>query len=454
MRTSKILWRPHPRIVPPSPHDDDGGDDKYCGGGGGGGVAPSLSGMDDVDSTTVTTTATGTTTTTTTTATTTTTTREDDVDDHRANTEGMTFVELIDVCLVVSQETSLAALSLAVHREIVNRGDGYRGGENRGRDDDVVAVIAGGRGGGRRRRGGGGDDGNGIFLDLISPSSAAASIVYISLLVIIYYNLRSSSSSSSSHARDDRNRRKHVAAIRLSDGILLAMLLRLLSGSIKSLTASYSTDTVYGLSIFGMLIHLLACDYGYANGHHYDDGEGSGVGDGGRGRIDVTITMTNDDDDDDDDVRSSATTTANDGRRRLRRHHDRTSPSRPPFLGGTISLNAAFFATVLLTSRIRSNAASYVFVSGVITLFAFYPASRHNIAGRYPNTIRGSPCFVVTIALSAATCLLLSSFERFIFVIVQMTIMVISPLLRHRLQMHKRTISGPWDVAHVRIGGT
>ena len=124
---------------------------------------------------------------------------------------------------------------------------------------------------------------------------------------------------------------------------------------------------------------------------------------------------------------------------------------RPPFLGRTVSLNPAVFSTVLLASRICLNATSYAFVSSVVTLFAFYPASRHNIAVRYPNAILGSPCSIVTFALSAAAWLLLSlSFERFLFVIVQSTVLLFSPLMMWRLQMRKRTISGPWDVAHVR----
>ena len=83
----------------------------------------------------------------------------------------------------------------------------------------------------------------------------------------------------------------------------------------------------------------------------------------------------------------------------------------------------------------------------MVTLFAFYPSSRHNIAINYPNAIWGSPCSIVTFALSTAAWLLLSSsFERYLFAMVQSTVLVVSPILMWRLQMRKRTISGPWDV--------
>jgi hypothetical protein len=199
---------------------------------------------------------------------------------------------------------------------------------------------------------------------------------------------------------------------------------------LRSLTASYSADTVHALATCGMAIHLLACDYGYANG---------------RRRTTIVAEEarhSSRDDDDDNDLSNSSSAAGAD---------DVVQHPRPPFLGGTISLNAAFFSTVLLASRIKSNATSYAFVSSVVTLFAFYPSSRHNIAINYPNAMWGSPCSIVTFALSTAAWLLLSSsYERYLFAIVQSTVLVVSPILMWRLQMRKRTISGPWDVAHVR----
>jgi hypothetical protein len=81
-----------------------------------------------------------------------------------------------------------------------------------------------------------------------------------------------------------------------------------------------------------MLVHLLACDYSYANGH---------------------------------------------------------SRTKAAFAGGVMSLNASLFSTTLLASRLSSNATVYLFVSASVILFAFYPAARHIIAVTQPHASQG-----------------------------------------------------------------
>ena len=241
------------------------------------------------------------------------------------------LVEIINDSLVVGQEVALTIFLLAVHRVIVYE-ESSRGAGGRKREVAIAMVL-----------------------------------VYATLLVIVYYNQKSSHQlvtglqQIENHSKDDRanaenavsretdpntkatGHRRTKAMVRMTDAILLAAMLRLLSGVIHTLTASYSSDTVYALSVSGMAIHLLACDYQYANGVKSD-------GD------DISLLHT-------------------------------FAHPRPAFLGGTVSLNAAFFSTALLVSRIESDASSYAFVSLAVTLFAFYPATRHNIAGRYPNII-------------------------------------------------------------------
>jgi hypothetical protein len=130
---------------------------------------------------------------------------------------------------------------------------------------------------------------------------------------------------------------------RSADAALLAVLLRLLASLLQSLTASYSSDTVGQLAVAGMLVHLLACDYSYANG-----------------RLPPKLPL-----------------------------QQQSSP-RPPFRGGTVSLNAALFSVTLLVSRLRSHTAAYLFVSHAVVLFAFYPATRHAIAHSYPPSHCGA----------------------------------------------------------------
>lgn len=147
-------------------------------------------------------------------------------------------------------------------------------------------------------------------------------------------------------------RTRHKTQTRLTDSILLAALLRLLAAALKTLTASYSSDTVHALAITGMVIHLLGCDYSYANG----------------------ITTTK---------RTEGTSSSS---------LSSSSYTRPPFRGGTMSLNAIFFSTTLLASRLQSNWTVHLFVSSSVTVFAFYPATRHELSVKAPQKAPYGKC--------------------------------------------------------------
>eukprot|EP00957_Ditylum_brightwellii_P060205 4573070-Ditylum_brightwellii.AAC.1 len=85
-----------------------------------------------------------------------------------------------------------------------------------------------------------------------------------------------------------------------------------------------------------MVVHVLACDYQYANGN---------------------ITQPNGP-----------------------LHQSVEKTERPIFRGGIVSLNAALFSTALLASRLSSDSAAYAFVLYAVLLFAFYPEARHTMA--------------------------------------------------------------------------
>ena len=193
---------------------------------------------------------------------------------------------------------------------------------------------------------------------------------------------------------------------RLTDFGLMAVLLRFLSAVLKTLTASYSSNTVYALSIAALFLHLLACNYAYANGWSDEDDDNN---------IDETKESNN--------------------------------PSRRPlFKGGTLSLTSVFFATALLASRLQQNVTVYLFVCGSVVLFALYPAARHLVAVR-GNA--GTP-IVVTAILTGAAMVLLESQQEIVGVCVMLAlILVLVPLWKHHLQQYKVTLRGPWDIAHV-----
>ena len=147
------------------------------------------------------------------------------------------------------------------------------------------------------------------------------------------------------------NSKRYTIRHRFTDFLLMAILLRFLSAVLKTLTASYSSDTVYVLSTISLFLHLVTCNYDYANGYDDDDDDDNNV---------------EDDENDDDTIIAS----------NIRKKNQ----ERPTFKGGMISLTSAFFATTLLASRLESNAAVYIFICSSVVLFALYPAARHLVA--------------------------------------------------------------------------
>ena len=147
------------------------------------------------------------------------------------------------------------------------------------------------------------------------------------------------------------NSKRYTIRHRFTDFLLMAILLRFLSAVLKTLTASYSSDTVYVLSTISLFLHLVTCNYDYANGYDDDD--------------DDNDNNVEDDENDDTIIASN-----------IRKKNQ----ERPTFKGGMISLTSAFFATTLLASRLESNAAVYIFICSSVVLFALYPAARHLVA--------------------------------------------------------------------------
>lgn len=122
---------------------------------------------------------------------------------------------------------------------------------------------------------------------------------------------------------------------RFLDALLIAGIIRFVSSVLRTLTASYSSDTVTALAITGMITHVITVDYDYANG--------------------VCLK-------------------GNDYETKLIEH------GRSLFLGGTISINCVFFSTALLASRLPSDSVSYSFFMWTSIMFAYYPEARHVIA--------------------------------------------------------------------------
>lgn len=231
---------------------------------------------------------------------------------------------------------------------------------------------------------------------------------------------------------------------RLMDALLLAGILRFLSSLLRSLTASYSSDTVLALSITGMIFHLLLCDYDYANGYYYPEKQNNAC-------------------------------------------NNNNLSSRPTFKGGTSSLNSALFSTTLLASRLTSDLDAFAFISSSIVAFAFYPAARHYISkqknqnqstlitNKTSIVLFCNPCTFITLSLCIAAVLALDTGSiistqqssnsksnnnnnnddveyyadpRIGFCIIVLCICFIGPLVKWRLLKYKQIIRGPWDIAY------
>ena len=192
--------------------------------------------------------------------------------------------------------------------------------------------------------------------------------------------------------------------VRLCDLVLLAAILRLLSSLMRSLTASFSSDTVSTLVTVGWIAHLLACDYDYANG---------------KGEMKAEIICS--------------------------KNGSRTSPTRQKFKGGYTSLSGALLSVTLLASRLSSDVHAFTFVSTSIIAFAFYPEHRANLA-RYRSPF---PTLYVTSGLCGTALMTLEMEIRIIFVFSLLITCLIIPGIKFWLQQYKAVLIGPWTVVQV-----
>ncbi|GAM28491.1 hypothetical protein SAMD00019534_116670 [Acytostelium subglobosum LB1] len=159
-----------------------------------------------------------------------------------------------------------------------------------------------------------------------------------------------------------------------------------LSPVLRTLTNSFSDDTIWALTFILLLAHLFFHDYGYTNN-------------------DCTV------------------------------------------FNAPISLNAAIFASVLLSSRLHSNIHVFVLITFAIQMFALFPIVRHHIKRHSLEFHSG-----LTIGLCVACTVLLSHMSTlltFIYIGIIGTITFVCPLWLIFIQKYKNEINGPWDEASV-----
>ena len=193
-----------------------------------------------------------------------------------------------------------------------------------------------------------------------------------------------------------RRTKRDRVLVRIGDLVMLVAILRAVSSLMRSLTASFSSDTVSSLVTTGWVIHLFACDYDFANGKC------------GKGR-DLSL-------------------------------------KREKFKGGHTSLSGALLSTTLLASRLSSDVHTFMFVSTSMILFAFYPAHRADIAMN--SSIM--PTLLVTFGMCIIAYNILDETDDKKTLLVALVVVCFCiPGIKYWLQQFKKIIIGPWTVVQV-----
>jgi len=200
----------------------------------------------------------------------------------------------------------------------------------------------------------------------------------------------------------DETSNSMLVAVQIKRCLLFVLALYTLSPILRTLTAPIADDTVWALSLLLLLLHLMFHDYSFVHGSD--------------------------------------------------------SP-----LGGAVSLNTAIFASVLLASRLPSNAHVMALLCHAVQLLALGPImyralKRFSLPGHLALTL-------ALVLLTVAVLFLLSPGLGMGFVGCISTTTVLAPLWLLLIQDRKKLINGPWDeavpssvptvprVSHLKTGG-
>jgi phosphatidylinositol glycan class C protein len=180
---------------------------------------------------------------------------------------------------------------------------------------------------------------------------------------------------------DDRARTRPLV-----EAVLLVMLLIGVSPVIRSLTLSYSNDTIWAWSLTLFATHIITQDYSFLSGR-----------------------------------------------------------SEQPSSSAALSLNAAVFATVLLVSRLESSAHAFAILCLAFELFGLSPIVRRDLKASSPDM---HIALTVLLYVMAASLLFPLSTPIAITYLVGLPFIVFgSPAWLILIQKYKSEIIGPWDEA-------
>jgi len=110
-----------------------------------------------------------------------------------------------------------------------------------------------------------------------------------------------------------------------------------------------------------------------------------------------------------------------------------------------VSLNAAIFATVLLTSRMPTVSHVYSVICTAIELFALFPIFRHSLK-LYLEKLNLAFSWILAFMV-VLLMVPLGTVITLVYVIAILFITFVCPYWLTRIQKYKNTIHGPWDEA-------
>lgn len=166
-------------------------------------------------------------------------------------------------------------------------------------------------------------------------------------------------------------------------GIIFTFCLRLAAPILQTLTISFSEDTIYALAITFSALHLAFHDYAYVN-------------------------------------------------------------SSVDYFSGTTSLNAAIFTAILLASRFQEHNMVMGLILLAVIVFGLFPVLARLVKA-YSIVLH----WILVFCQWIVTSYMLYSLDWTLFVVfevLQVVLMIITPVLYMKMQVWKRAYHGPWDI--------
>lgn len=168
--------------------------------------------------------------------------------------------------------------------------------------------------------------------------------------------------------------------------VLLGIYMRVAAPILRTLTSSFSGDTIHALAITFSSIHLTFHDYAYVN-------------------------------------------------------------SETGSFGGTLSLNAAMFMAIILASRLNNIELVVALLLLAVICFSLFPGTARLVKKRSLNLHLLLTCIqwlAASVALFYLDTALFVAYEAGMFIM-----WILGPYIYFYMQVYKKSMRGPWDIAEV-----